>query len=135
MPSSNLPFFSGGDQLSKKFRIAVATNGKNGLQDTVSEVFGRANTFTIIDVEKREVQISKVIQNPALSYEHGAGPIAVKELVDSKVDLVIAPQLGHGASSILEHHGVAVMSAEAGTSVRKAVECALENETKQRVRR
>lgn len=117
--------------MSKKIRIAVATKGREGLQDSVSEVFGRSNTFTIIDIEAREFQTLKVIENPALSYEHGAGPIAVKELVDLGVDLVVAPQLGHGASSILKHHGVGVLSVEAGTVVRKAVECALESETMQ----
>jgi predicted Fe-Mo cluster-binding NifX family protein len=114
-----------------KFRIAVATNGRRGLQDTVSEVFGKANTFTIIEIKAREIQTLKVIKNPALPYEHGAGPIAVKELVDLGVDLVIAPHLGHGASSILEHHGVSVLSVEAGTAVRTAVESALESEAEQ----
>ena len=121
----NLPSFSGGNQLKKKLRIAVATNGKKGLEDTVSDVFGRANTFTIADIEDGAVQISRIIENPALPYEHGAGPIAVKELVDSEVDLVIAPQLGHGASSILEHHNIIVRSAKGGTKVRQAIEDAL----------
>jgi len=120
-----IPSFSGGNQVKKKLRIAVATNGKKGLEDTVSEVFGRANTFTIAEIEDAEIQILRIIENPALSYEHGAGPIAVKELVDSKVDLVIVPQLGHGASSILEHHSIAVNLAKGGTEVKQAIEDAL----------
>ena len=116
--------------MKKKFRIAVATNGKKGLEDTVSEVFGRANTFTIIDVKDREIKEVKIIENPALSYEHGAGPIAVKELVDFKVDLVIAPQLGHGASSILEHHCVTMILTKAGTKVAEVIEDALEKSQK-----
>jgi len=118
--------------LKKKLRIAVATNGKKGLEDTVSEVFGRANTFTIADIEDGEIQISKIIENPALSYEHGAGPIAVKELVDSKVDFVIAPQLGHGASSILEHHGIMINLAKGGTKVTQAIEDALKRAPQKR---
>jgi predicted Fe-Mo cluster-binding NifX family protein len=116
--------------LKKKFRIAVATSGKKGLKDSVSEVFGRAKTFTILEIEDKEIQVLKVIENPALSYEHGAGPIAVKELVDSKVDLVIAPQLGHGASSILEHHGITMILAKAGTKVTEAIEDALKKAQK-----
>ncbi|MDH5448360.1 MAG: NifB/NifX family molybdenum-iron cluster-binding protein [Candidatus Bathyarchaeota archaeon] len=116
--------------MKKKFRIAVATNGKKRLEDNVSEVFGRANTFTMVEIEDGKIQVSKVIENPALSYEHGAGPIAVKELVDSKVDLVIAPQLGIGASSILEHHDVTIILAKAGTKVAEAVEDALEESRK-----
>ena len=38
-----------------KCRIAVATNGKKELDDTVSNVFGRAKTYTIIDVENEKV--------------------------------------------------------------------------------
>ena len=108
--------------MKKKIRIAVATNGKEGLADTVSEVFGRANTFTILDIEDGEVQLFKIFENPALSYEHGAGPIVVKELVDIKVDSVVGPQLGHGASSILEHHSKDIYFAEGGTKVSKAIE-------------
>jgi predicted Fe-Mo cluster-binding NifX family protein len=100
----------------------VATNGKDGLEDTVSEVFGRANTFTILDIEDGEVQLFKIVENPALSYKHGAGPIVVKELVDIKVDSVVGPQLGHGASSILKHHGKVIYLAEGGTKVTKAIE-------------
>jgi predicted Fe-Mo cluster-binding NifX family protein len=109
----------------KKVRIAVATNGKKGLGDSVSEVFGRAETFTIVDVEDGKKKEVKVIENPARSYEHGAGPIAVKELVDYKVGLVVVPQLGHGASSILEHHGITIIEAKAGTEVSEAIKDAL----------
>ena len=121
--------FSGGDELRKKTRIAVATHGKAGLKDEVSEVFGRAKTFTIIDVENGYVVESSVIKNPAFSYEHGAGPIAVKELVDNEVNIVISSELGPGASSILEHHHIVMVSVKAGTEVSKAIESALK-ETK-----
>jgi predicted Fe-Mo cluster-binding NifX family protein len=109
----------------ENFRIAVATNGKKGLKDKVSQVFGRANAFTIVDVEEGEIQEVKVIENPAMSYKHGAGPIVVKELVDSKVDLVVAPEFGPGASSILEQHGITMILAKVDTKVAEAIEDAL----------
>ena len=109
----------------KRMRIAVATNGKSGLKDSVSEVFGKADTFTIVDVEDGNKKEVKVIENPARSYEHGAGPIAVKELVDYKVGMVVVPRLGHGASSILEHHGVTIIEVKAGTEVSEAIKEAL----------
>ena len=116
--------------MKKKLRIAVATNGKKGLEDIVSEVFGRANTFTIADIEDGAIEILKIVENPALPYEHGAGPIAVKELVDSKVDKVIGPQLGHGASSILEHHSIKINLAKGGTKVAQAIEDSLKKALK-----
>jgi len=110
----------------EKLRIAVATNKNKGLKDDVSEVFGKAKTFTIVDIEDGKVKNVEVIENPAASYKYGAGPIVVKELVDSKVNLVIGPEFGPGASAILEHHGVAKMLVEAGTSVREVLEDVLE---------
>lgn len=109
----------------KKFRIAVATNGKEGLEDAVSQVFGRATTFTLVDIENGEIQEVKVIENPAVTYEHGAGPIVVKKMVDSKVNMVIAPEFGPGASALLEHHRIAMTSAKSCTRVSNAIEEAL----------
>jgi len=115
----------------KKFRIAVATNGKEGLEDAVSQVFGRATTFTLVDIENGEIQEVKVIENPAVTYEHGAGPIVVKKMVDSKVNMVIAPEFGPGASALLEHHCIAMTSAKSYTRVNDAIEEALKKpETK-----
>jgi predicted Fe-Mo cluster-binding NifX family protein len=111
--------------LKKKLRVAAATHGKKGLKDVISEVFGKANTFTLIDINDGEIQVVRIAENPARSYEHGAGPIAVKELADSGVDLVIAPQIGHGASSMLRHHSIAISLAKGGTTVAQAVEEAL----------
>ena len=109
----------------KKFRIAVATNGKEGLEDVVSQVFGRATTFTLVDIENGEIQEVKVIENPAVTYEHGAGPIVVKKMVDSEVNMVIAPEFGPGASTLLKHHRIAMTSAKSCTRVNNAVEEAL----------
>jgi predicted Fe-Mo cluster-binding NifX family protein len=46
-----------------------------GLNDVVSEVFGKAKTFTLVDVENGEVKDVKVVDNPAASYEYGSGPV------------------------------------------------------------
>jgi predicted Fe-Mo cluster-binding NifX family protein len=54
-----------------KFRVAIPTKGQGGLEDVVSDVFGRANTFTIFDVEEEKIKNVKVLNNPAISYQHG----------------------------------------------------------------
>ncbi len=90
----------------RKMRIAVSTKKHAGLEDTVSDVFGKAKTFTIIDVEDDEVKEVQVIDNPAASYQYGAGPVAVKTLADLKVDLVMAGELGPGASNLLKHYEI-----------------------------
>ncbi len=109
----------------KKFRIAVATKGREGLKDVVSEVFGRANTFTIIDAEEGKIKGVKILENPAISYKYGAGPIVVKMLIDTGVNMVLATELGPGASALLEQHDVATIAVKPGTSVKESIRKAL----------
>jgi predicted Fe-Mo cluster-binding NifX family protein len=108
-----------------KRRIAVATNGTNGLEDAVSNVFGRAKTFTVVDAEDEKILSVKVLENPALSYSHGAGPIAIKTLIDDGVEVVIANELGIGASEILKQYNIIYMQAKPGTNVEEAIKNAL----------
>jgi predicted Fe-Mo cluster-binding NifX family protein len=109
----------------RKFRIAVATKGREGLEDIVSEVFGRANTFTIMDVDGEEIKGVKTLENPAVSYKHGAGPIVVKMLIDAGVNMVLATELGPGASVLLEQHNVTTLAVKPGTGVEESVRKAL----------
>ena len=108
-----------------KRRIAVATDGKDGLDDVVSNVFGRAKTYTIIDADDEEIISIRVQDNPALSYAHGAGPIAIKTLIDNGIEMVIANELGIGASEILQQHNVIYMQAKPGTNAGDAIKNAL----------
>jgi predicted Fe-Mo cluster-binding NifX family protein len=100
-----------------KHRLAIATDGKDGLEDTVSNVFGRAKTFTIVDVEDEKIIGVSVLENPALSYRHGAGPIAIKMLIDDGVEVVLANELGVGASDILKQHNIIYIQVKPGTNV------------------
>jgi len=93
----------------------VATRGGRGLDDTVSDIFGKATTFTLIDVEKGEIKKVEAIQNPASSYKCGAGPIAVKTLADLGVGLVVAGEFGPSASTLLEQHRIKKVKVEQGT--------------------
>ncbi|MBN1784445.1 MAG: NifB/NifX family molybdenum-iron cluster-binding protein [Candidatus Bathyarchaeota archaeon] len=106
-------------------KIAVATNGTKGLDDAVSDVFGRANTFTILDAKDKKISGVTILENSAVSYHHGAGPIAVKMLVDAGVQIVLANELGIGASDLLKQHNITFMSAKPGTNVQDAVKQAI----------
>ena len=110
----------------EKLRIAVATTAHGGLEDIVSEVFGRANTFVIVDFEDGEIKDVNVLENPALPYKHGAGPIVVKMLVDSGVKMVIGAELGPGAYALLEQHNVIHIFVKPGIKVSEAVRNALD---------
>ena len=108
-----------------KLRVAVATNEKNGLGDVVSNVFGRARTFTIVDFEEEKITGVTILENSAVSYHHGAGPIAVKMLVDEGVEVVVANELGIGASELLKQHNITIIPVKPGTNVGEATKKAL----------
>jgi predicted Fe-Mo cluster-binding NifX family protein len=105
----------------RKVRIAVPTKGEGGLSDVVSDVFGRAITFTIVDIEEGVIKNVDVLENPAVSYEHGAGPIVVKMLMDARVNKVIAAEFGPGVSTLLDQHKVARITVHAGSIVTESI--------------
>ncbi len=111
----------------KKMRIAVPTSAYGGLEDSISEVFGKTKTFTIVDVEDSKVQNVKVIDNPAAFYEHGSGPVAAKILEDLNVNLVLAVTFGPGASNLLEQHNIQKLSVRPKLKVAETIK---EAETK-----
>ena len=103
-------------------RIALPTRGDKGLEDVVSDVFGRARTFTILDILKDSVINVEVIQNPAAGYKHGAGPIAVKKLAEMNVGFVAAKELGVGASTLLEMNKIRQIVVKANIPVKQAIQ-------------
>ena len=105
----------------KEIKVAVPTKGGGGLEDVISDVFGRAKTFTILDMEGEKVKKVEVLQNLAVSYKHGTGPIVVKMLIDSGVNVVLAKELGPGSSALLEQHNVTIIPVEPGISVSEAI--------------
>jgi predicted Fe-Mo cluster-binding NifX family protein len=119
----------GGEIFLGTLKIAVATNGTNGLDDVVSNVFGRANTFTILDAEDKKISDVTVLENSAVSYHHGAGPIAVKMLVDAGVQVVLANELGIGASDLLKQHNITLIPVKPGTTVQDAIKEALQTQS------
>ncbi|MDI6704564.1 MAG: NifB/NifX family molybdenum-iron cluster-binding protein [bacterium] len=52
----------------EKIRMAIPTKAYAGLEDTVSEVFGKAKTFTIVEVENGQIRNVQVIDNPASAF-------------------------------------------------------------------
>ena len=105
----------------EKLKIAVPTKAYAGLEDTVSEIFGKAKTFTIVEVENGQIRNVHVVDNPAASCDYGSGPVAVKTLADLNVDFVLVAELGPGASGLLEHYHIRKISVKPNTKVSDAV--------------
>lgn len=87
-------------------KLAVPTKEDKGLDYSVSDVFGRAEIFTILEITNSSIVNVEVIRNPAASYKHGSGPIVVKMLSDMKVKAVAAREFSVGASTLLEQNKI-----------------------------
>ncbi len=107
--------------------IAVPTVGDLGLKDKISNVFSRAETFTILKVEGKDLQTVTVEKNIASALKQGAGPLVIKMLKEIGVDIVLCPKLGPGAKTMLDAFEIKIISVESGIKVRDALKEVLEN--------
>jgi len=105
----------------RKLRFTIPTKGKGGLEDVVSDVFGGANTFTLVNIENNKVKDVKIVKNPAASKTHGRGPVVVQTLLDHNVNVVIASEFGAGISAMLDKHRIRRMKVEPKTPVMDVV--------------
>jgi predicted Fe-Mo cluster-binding NifX family protein len=115
----------------RKLTVVVPTEEYDGLEDVVSEVFSKAKTFTIADVEENNVKNVMVFENPASSYKHGSGPIVANKLAELKVNLVLTAKLGLEVSELLKQHNIKTISVRPGTRVLDSIkEAMFKSETK-----
>ena len=84
-------------------KIGVPTMGDRGLEDTVSGHFGRAPTFTIVDMETNELNVL-----PNTSEHFGGFKVAPEILADAGVEVMLCSGLGPRAINMFEQFGVAV---------------------------
>lgn len=104
-----------------RIKIAVATKGSGGLEGEVSDVYGKAKTFTVIELEDDKIRNVEVRENPGAPYEHGSGPLAGKFLSETGAKAVICGEFGPGALSLLETIKIHPIKVEAGTKVSRAI--------------
>jgi len=102
-------------------RVAVATESNEGLEGIVSQEFGHAETFTILDIENGIVKSLNVIQNPAKHLAHGKGPVIAKHLANMNVNIVISGEIGPGASMVLSEFKIKKIIAKPGQHVLKVL--------------
>ncbi len=107
-------------------KIAVSTTN-GGLDDKVSEVFGRAVSFTIVDVENGDIKSVEVVRNDYAVRGGGAGIAVSQFLADKGVEVVITGNVGPNALSVLNSAGIKVYRA-GGMKVSEAIEKFLKGE-------
>jgi len=106
-------------------KIIVATN-KGGLEDNVSPVFGRCQTFTIIEAEGSEIKNVEVVPNQFANAVHGAGIQTAQWVVSQGAKAVIAGNFGPNVTAILQQAGVEMITAQG--NVKEVVEKYLRGE-------
>lgn len=107
-------------------KIAASTF-KGGLDDIVAEHFGRAESFTIVDVDGGEIQTVEVLKNSAANQTSGAGVAASQLIVNKDVDVLLTGSVGPKALAVLQAAGVKIYRAS-GLKVSDAVKKYLDGE-------
>ncbi|MEA1925067.1 MAG: NifB/NifX family molybdenum-iron cluster-binding protein [Candidatus Altiarchaeota archaeon] len=100
-------------------KICIATTG-GGLEDQVAPVFGRCQSFTIVEVEDKEIINTQVLENASYSAPGGAGIQTAQTIANKGCNAVIAGNYGPNAFPILSQSGVNVVTAQ-GVTVKDAV--------------
>jgi len=90
-------------------KIAIPTNNKKGLEDTVAEHFGRAKNFLIYDTETK---ISNIYLNPEVAGEAQFPP---DFLHGQKVDIIIVFSLGPMAYNKFKNYHIKMYKAIPGS--------------------
>jgi len=109
--------------------IIAAATGTGGLDDQVSSVFGRCQTYTFVEVEENTIKSATVEPNAAAAASGGAGIQAAQLIVNRGAKAVLAGDFGPNASGVLASAGVEMVSVR-GMTVREAVEKYLSGELK-----
>ncbi|MFO7990808.1 MAG: NifB/NifX family molybdenum-iron cluster-binding protein [Thermoplasmata archaeon] len=92
-------------------RIAIPTDGQQGMEDSISNHFGRCPTFTIYDTDTKEVE---VILNTS---EHMGGSGKPPELLSQQhIDVMITSNLGRRAVTMFKEFGIQVYCGARGTA-------------------
>ncbi len=107
-------------------KIAVATM-RGGLDDMVSPVFGRCQTFTIVEVEGNQIRGASVVPNQYASAMGGAGIQAGGFIASQGVKAAIGGNFGPNVAAVLSQSGIEMVAAS-GMKVRDAVQKYLNKE-------
>jgi predicted Fe-Mo cluster-binding NifX family protein len=94
-------------------RIAISMEEGGGLDAPVSQHFGHAPYFALVDVEGTQVMSVQTVANPFAS-QHTPG--AIPQFVQSqRADVILTGGMGHRAVTFFEGYGIRPVTGAAGT--------------------
>ena len=101
-------------------KIAISTNA-GGLEDVVCPTLGRCATFTIVEIENKEIKNTSTVTNPGTQMGSGAGIQAAQTIANSGATSVITGNVGPNAMNVISQAGIKVYSAT-GMNVKDAIQ-------------
>ncbi len=90
-------------------KVCVPTMGRGGMNDTVSPHFGRAPTFTIVDIETKEVEVL-----PNTSEHMGGVKLAPEIVAEADAQIMLCSGLGSRAVQMFRQFGIEVFVGAGG---------------------
>lgn len=95
-------------------RIAIATEGEEGLSGNVSPHFGESDSYTIVEVEKSGIVKEFQIASPFFCQHRTCSlPNLIRE---QKADAIIAGSMGKRAMNIFKKYGIEVVTGASGNA-------------------
>ncbi len=114
--------------MTERIRIAVPTEGAGGIDAPRSSHFGRAGSFTLIDVEDGSIASSGAVMNATREQGGCAGTVAT--LADLGVKVAIVVGMGGGPRTAMEARGIVALFDGRSSTPRQAVEAYLAGDLK-----
>ena len=102
-------------------RVAIACQGRGGLDDFVSMRFGRAPTFTIVDIEDSEIKNVRVEPNRFIYQPHGVGVAVAQFMTNIGVNIAVAGRFGPNAMQVLQSLGIKLITVPPNITVKEAL--------------
>jgi len=97
-------------------KVAIPTMGDGGMDEAICQHFGRAPTFTIVDLDRREIKVL-----PNVSEHMGGKGLPTETMFAEGVQVMIVGGLGPKAVQAFNQAGIDVFVGAAGT-VRDAID-------------
>ena len=107
-------------------RIVIPTNDNNGLLSSMGAHFGKANFYTIVEVENNEVTNVEVVPNPG----HGAGGCsnAITNILNLNPDALIVVGIGPNPAMGFNQVGLPLFVDKTSQKVEESINKLLNNQ-------
>ncbi len=103
----------------KRKRIAIPIDTDKGLDSSSSLHFGSASYFAILDVEGEQILDFQVMANQGAKLPHKKGIKASQQLVEQKVDMLLASSVGDAPFHILSDNLIQIYNLLKSTKIQE----------------